>query len=88
MGIPYPKSGGLGNLYEALAGGISFGGKLLAAVGVALDGAAMEGLGLLAAGRARVTAVEESFGVLAGGWTGQAGVVRGSVAGPMKLLVA
>ena len=74
---PYPNSGGLGVLDVALAGGVSFGGKLLVAVGVALDGAAVEGLGLLAAGRALVTAVEESFGVLAGGCTAWAWIVWG-----------
>ena len=77
MGVPYPNSGGLVVPDVALAGGVSFDVKLLAAVGMAWDGATVEGLGLLATGRARVTAVEESFGVLAGGWTDRAWVVCG-----------
>ena len=77
MGVPYPNSGGLVVPDVALAGGVSFDVKLLAAVGMAWDGATVEGLGLLATGRARVTAVEESFGVLAGGWTTQAWIVWG-----------
>ena len=75
MGVLYPNSRGLGVLDVALAGGVSFGVMLLVAVGLAWDGGAVEGLVLLAVGRARGTAVEESFGVLAGGWTARAGVV-------------
>ena len=75
MGVLYPNSGDLGDLDKALAGGVSFGVELLAAMRLALDGGALEGLVPLAVGREWGTAVKESLGVLAGGWTGQAGVV-------------
>ena len=77
MGVPYPNSGGLGVLDVPLAGGVSFGVKLLAAVGLAWDGAVVGGLVLLAAGRAQITAAEEGFGMLAGWWTTWAWVVWG-----------
>ena len=75
MSVPYLNSGGLGILDVVLAGGVSFGVELLVAVRLAWDGGAIEGLVPLAVGREWGTAVKESLGVLAGGWTGQAGVV-------------
>ena len=78
MGVPWPNIGGLCGLDEALAGGVSFGVKLLAAVGLAWDGGAVEGLVLLAFGLARGTAVEESLGVIAGERTARAGVMQGA----------
>ena len=77
MSIPYPSSGGLGDLDEALAGGVSFGVEHLAAVGLALDVGTLEGLVTLAVGQEWGTDVEESLGVLAGGWTGRSGVMWG-----------
>ena len=78
MGVPYLNSGGLGDLDVALAGGFSFGVKLLAAVGRAWDGGAVEGLVLRALGWALGTVVEGSFGMVARGQTGRAAGGKGA----------
>ena len=67
IGIPYPKSGGLGALDVALAEGGRICVRHLATAGLVCDGAVVEGFGVLATGRARRATAEEGF-VMLGGW--------------------
>ena len=53
MGVPYPDGGSLMDLAMALAGGVGFGLKSLAAVGWTRGSVAVEGLAPLADGWAR-----------------------------------